>query len=333
MIKFSGAPLLLSLLALLFVLYPPHTASAQVTAQAESSQAVEWTSRGVQHVHGLPDAKPKDKGTLTLSAAGLSFTGKTSRAMIPRQAVTAVSAGNQRVEIWGMKGQILRAVIPNGGGVAAAMVMHHRVDMLTVEFVDEKGGYHGAVFFLPAKEATRALESFSKTPYLVREPQSNTCRRPDIWPNSVLLAAPNWDQTQVPAAYRALVYERLYDRLRQEKAVHRVYRDGENNAQQACPEYTIQISISGFKQGNQVKRAVLGPVGFFVGTTQMKFDATVTDASGKVKMHEQITATVRGETESTNVATSVAKKLAKHYAAMLKATGESNPAALTPRQL
>jgi hypothetical protein len=138
----------------------------------------------------------------------------------------------------------------------------------------------------------------------------------------------------VPAVYRALVYERLFDRLRQEKGVHRVYRDGENNAQQACPEYTMQLSISGFKQGNQVKRAVLGPVGFFVGTTQMKFDATVTDASGKVRMHQQITATVRGETESTNVATSVAKKLAKQYAAMLKTTGESNSAspATIPRQ-
>lgn len=303
--------------------------SAPVAGQTDPSQTVEWTSRGAQHVFGLPDAKAKDKGTLTLTAAGLSFTGKASRSMIPRQSVIAVSAGNQRVELWGVKGQILRAVIPDGGGVAAAAVMHHRVDMLTVEFVDGRGGYHGAVFFLPANEATHALEVFSRTPIVPRDPQSNSCQHNGAWPNSVLLAAPNWNQAEVPAAYRALVYERLIDGLRQVKGVGRVYRDGENNAQQGCPQYTIQLSISGFKEGNQVKRATMGPVGFFVGTTQMKFDTTVTDASGNVSMREQIAASARGETESTNVATSIAKKLAKQYSAMLKRTGDSTTASAT----
>ena len=339
--KLTVATLLFSLPALLFALSSAQAASAQPGIQAEGnpspadhfqtdpsqtdpSQAVEWTSRQVQHLYGLPDAKPKDKGTLTLSPAGLSFTGEASRSTIPRQSVVAVSAGNQRVEIWGMKGQILRAVIPDGGGVAAAMMMHHRVDMLTVEFVDKQGGYHGAVFFLPANEATRALESFSKTPIVPRDPISKACQDSFVRPHSLLLAAPHWEQVQVPAAYRALVYERLLDSLRQVKGVDRIYRDGENNAEQGCPQYTMQLSISGFKEGSQVKRAVLGPAGFFVSTTQMTFEATVTDASGKVTLREQIKATVRGETESTNVAGSVAKKLAKHYSAVLQKAGENN---------
>jgi hypothetical protein len=327
------ATLLFSLPALLFALTSARAASAQPGIQAQTdhsqtdpSQTVEWTSRQVQHLYGLPDAKPKDKGTLTLSSAGLSFTGKASRSMIPRQSVVAVSAGNQRVEIWGMKGQILRAVIPDGGGVAAALVMHHRVDMLTVEFVDKQGGYHGAVFFLPANEATRALESFSKTPIVPREPISKACQDGFVRPHSLLLAAPHWEQVEVPAAYRALVYERLLDSLRQVKGVDRIYRDGENNAEQGCPQYTMQLSISGFKEGSQVKRAVLGPAGFFVSTTQMTFEATVTDASGKITLREQIKATVRGETESTNVAGSVAKKLARHYAVVLKNAGENSMA-------
>ena len=332
MIKLAAAAFLFSLHTLLLALFPAQVAFAQTGSQAGDThiETVEWTSRGVQHVYGLPDAKPKDKGTLALSPAGLSFSGKSSRSMIPRQSVFAVSAGDQRVELWGIKGQILRAAIPNGGGVAAAMFMHHRVDMLTVEFADAKGGYHAAVFFLPAKEATRALESFTKTPIIPREPQSNACQSTDMWPSSILLSAPNWTQTEVPAAYRALVYERLYDSLRQVQGVRRVYRDGESSTQQGCPQYTMQLSISGFKQGSQVKRAVMGPVGFFVGTTQMKFDATVTDASGRVVMQEQITATTRGETESTNVAASVAKKLAKQYSAMMRRTADTGRAVTTP---
>jgi hypothetical protein len=43
-------------------------------------------------------------------------------------------------------------------------------------------------------------------------------------------------------------------------------------------------------------------------------------------MQQQIKATTRGETESTSVATNVAKDLAKHYAAMLKKSAETNMA-------
>jgi len=64
----------------------------------------------------------------------------------------------------------------------------------------------------------------------------------------------------------------------------------------------------------------------FVGTTQMKFDVTFTDVSGKLNAREQITATIRGESESTNVADHVAKSLAKHYVAVLKNADKSNSA-------
>jgi hypothetical protein len=145
----------------------------------------------------------------------------------------------------------------------------------------------------------------------------------------VLVAVPAWDQAEVPAAYRALVYEHLLDRLRQVKGAGRVYRDGATNGHQGCPQYRMQLSISGFKQGSQVERAVMGPVGFFAGTTQMTFDATITDASGRVSMQEQVKATVRGESESTNVAAEVAKKLAKRYSAVLTKTGDIRTASAT----
>jgi hypothetical protein len=110
------------------------------------------------------------------------------------------------------------------------------------------------------------------------------------------------------------------------KDVGRVYRDGEGEGRTGCPEYTVHISITTFKEGSSVERAFLGPVGMFVGTTQMKFDATFTDASGKLNTSEQITATMRGESESTNVADHIAKNLAKHYAVAVKDAGKSNSA-------
>jgi hypothetical protein len=139
-----------------------------------------------------------------------------------------------------------------------------------------------------------------------------------VKPGSVLVSAPTWDQIEVPAAYRALVYEHLIDRLQHLQGIGHVYRDGESDAEAGCPQYTVHISIAGFTQGSQVKRAVMGPVGMFVGTTQMTFDTTFTDASGRWNAQEQVKATVRGESESTNVADSVAKTLAKRYASAKK---------------
>jgi hypothetical protein len=331
MIRLTGATLLLLLHALLFITYPAEAASPHqgIPANNDLSQTVEWTSGEAQHVYGLPEVKPKEKGALAIYASGLSFTGKTGSAVIPIRSVIAVSAGNQRVELWGMKGRLLRMAIPNGGGLAAAAVMHHRVDMLTVEFSDSRGGYHGAVFLLPANEADRALRSFSQTPVVPREISDNACQDGFVNPHSVLVAVPTWDQAEVPAAYRALIYEHLLDRLHQVNGIGHVYRDGADNNHQGCPQYSMQLAISGFKQGSQVKRAVMGPVGFFAGTTQMTFDATITDASGKVSMQEQVKATVRGESESTNVAADVAKKLAKRYAAVLKKTGDIRTASAT----
>lgn len=298
------------------------TGSAAATNELTAMQSPVWSSRHAQHAYGLPEARPKDKGTLTVTADGVSFTGKSGIFTIQKPSVVAVNAGNQRVELWGVKGRLLRMAIPDGGGLAAAAVMHHRVDMLTVEFNDAKGGHHGAVFYLPAHEADRAVASLSRLPMSESEAPrvaptaavspSIPCQESSINKGSVLVAAPKWEQAEVPAAYRALFYEHLMDRLRRLEGVGHIYRDGED-AQHACPQYTIRLAVTSFKEGSQVKRAMMGPIGFFVGTTQLKFDATVTDASGKLNAQEHVKATVRGESESTNVADGVAKTLAKRY--------------------
>lgn len=298
----------------------PHTAFAAVTEQVNrgDAQTAAWQSTDVQHAYGLPDAKKNAKGTLVMNPDVLTFTTKSNSYSIPRSSILAVSAGNQRVELWGVKGRLLRMAIPDGGGIAAAGFMHHRVGMLTVEFDDSKGGYHGAIFYLPADAAEQALHSFAQMPTLRHEAADTVCSGDSVNPGSVLVSAPAWDQAQVPAAYRALVYEHLIDRLQRLKGIGHVYRDGESGAQAGCPQYTVHISIVGFTQGSQVKRAVMGPAGMFVGTTQMKFDVIFTDASGKLNANEQIKATVRGESESTTVADTVAKSIAKHYASAKK---------------
>jgi hypothetical protein len=329
-----------------------HTTLSSSQAYEASShgaaQITAWISPKIQHAYGLPEAKPKEKGKLTVNPDGLTFTGKPSLYTIPWRTITAMSTGTERVEMWGTTGRIVRMAIPNGGGLAAAGVMHHKVNELTVEFHDPRDAYHAAVFYVPGNDAARVLETYTQIsvkhadtggplPPALAETPAVTCQNSPGIPRSVLVAAPDWNQAEVPAAYRAFVYEHIVDRLQRTDKVGHVYRAGELDNQHACPQYTVRISIMSFKPGNQVERATMGPIGFFAGTTQMAFNVTITDASGKLDVAEQVKATVRGESESKNVADGVAKNLAKRYAAALKQFEKTKtmagPASSRPRQI
>ena len=156
----------------------PHSVHAARQTDNDHSAAVEWTSREAQHVYGLPDAKAKDKGSLTLSGTDLSFTGKAGSSSIPRRSIIAVSAGNQRVEIWGMKGRVLRMVIPdvrekiemivskNSGGIATyAKITATRKLGIPVVMIARPNKMHGhavdnaanAVMWLEQQLAHRAI--------------------------------------------------------------------------------------------------------------------------------------------------------------------------------
>lgn len=280
-----------------------------------------WQSKNAKHVFGFPEIKPNRKGVLTLSADALTFTGKSENMFIDRKAITAVSAGDERVELWGLAGRILRSRIPYNGGMAAAAVMHHRIDMLTIEFRDPRGIDHSAVFFLPVNEAQRAFQSFGLIPVLSHRSVIAMCQAASMDAKSVLVARPDWEQAKVPAVYQSLVYEHLIDRLRRTKGAGRIYREGEDIVLPAdgCPQYTVHMSIKAFKEGSSVKRAIFGPAGNFIGTTQMKFDVRFSDFSGSLDSTKEIKATVRSESESTSVADKIAKSIAKQYSRLIKA--------------
>jgi hypothetical protein len=311
------------------VLFGPGMLAAQTSSGGAASQMGQadrtgstWTSDKAEHIYGLPEIKAHKTGNLTLSATDLTFTAKGSTATIPRSTITAVSAGDQRVELGGLTGRIMRMAIPDGGGLAVAAVAHHRVDMLTVDFNDSRGGAHSAVFFLGAKTVDAALESFALAPKAAQMRVASDCTTGITEPGSMLILVPDWNGAKVPAVYQGLVYEHVTERFKKAQNVTRVYREGETMPEGLCPQYTVRLSVTAFQEGNSVKRAALGPVGMFVGTTQMVFNAKLTDRTGKLSIDEAIKTTMRGEGESTDVADHVAKSLEKKYEKAVKAAAK-----------
>jgi hypothetical protein len=291
--------------------------NASIGQSSTASASSGWISTNAIHVLGMPDVKAKEHGTLSINSQRLTFTSKSASAAIDLPSIVAISAGNERVELWGMKGRLLRMAIPDGGGIALATVMHHRRDMLTVEFVDRQGGYHGSVFYLPANEAEAALHNITPTPVAPHEVVAAACSTLSAKPNSILVKQPSFQQPagaqiSFPPAYRVLAYEHIVDRLRQTPGTE-VRRDAVADGRDNCAQYTMHLSFTAFKPGNQVMRASMGPVGFFVGVTQISLDLEIIDDKGATVLHEQVKATQRGESESMNVIDALAKQVVKKW--------------------
>jgi hypothetical protein len=224
----------------------------------------------------------------------------------------------------------MRMAIPNNGGLVIAAFAHHQIDMLTVEFSDRSGGGHAATFFLPKDEASLAVQRFALEHRAAEPLQESACRDSVTEPRSILIAAPNWEGVDVPEAYRGLLYEHVVERLQKTKEISRIYRSGERMEQApSCPQYTLKLSVTAFKEGSSVKRAMYGPVGMFAGTTQMVFNVELVDKTGIAGFRKEVKATVRGESESTNVADKVAKSIAKDCGKVIK---KSNAATNAPNK-
>jgi len=260
----------------------------------------------------MPDVKAKENGTLTITPQHLTFNGKYTSSTIDLPSIVAVSAGNERVELWGMKGRLMRMAVPYGGGAAFATFMHHQRDTLTVEFVDNTGSYHGAVFYLPGNEAEQALRSITPSPIARHDVSSAPCSIARVDPNSILVKQPTSGQIDFPVAYRVLVYEHILERLHQVPGTA-VHRDGVTDGRENCSQYTMRLSTTAFKPGSQVKRASMGPVGFFVGVTQITLNLEITDEKGTMVVRDQIKATQRGESESMNVIDKIAQQVVKKW--------------------
>jgi hypothetical protein len=109
---------------------------------------------GVKSVIGLENIKPGATGTLTSLPTGLEFsTGKTKTDISTSSILDIFTGQERRQDVSGMGGSLVEAAIPYGGGRFVSL-FSHKVDVLTVEYVDSNGGFHGAILLLPVGKAT-----------------------------------------------------------------------------------------------------------------------------------------------------------------------------------
>ncbi|WP_158790312.1 hypothetical protein [Granulicella sp. L60] len=244
----------------------------------------------------------------------------------PVASITAVYNGDEQVEKGGKPVRIVKMFIPYGGGLIASAIYNGEIGLFTIEFRDNDGGYHGMVFRMPVKDASLGLSQLTS---LIQTPADASSHLPEPSCSSELTAGKTLivdpitsdikpGDPALPAEYRALVYEHLVQTLETKADLEHVYRYG--SREQHCANYTLDVTIRGFKKGNNVVRASAAYLGAFIGTTQLTYHLRITDRSGQVVIEQDLKKTVRGERESLDVTNQIAKATAK---SLVKASKKS----------
>ena len=108
----------------------------------------------VKCVIGLENVKPNAKGTLSLVSTGLEFASGKNKAEISTASIQDIFIGQEsRQNVSGPGGTLAKSAIPYGGGRVVSL-FSHKVEVLTVEYVDSNGGFHGTIFVLSPGKAS-----------------------------------------------------------------------------------------------------------------------------------------------------------------------------------
>ena len=127
--------------------------------QAAKPQAAGTTSvQDVQCVIGLEGIKKGTKGgTLSVQSGALQFEHEKEKAQITIPSIEDIYLGNESRQSITGAGKVVTMAIPYGGGRLLSL-FSRKVEVMTVEYRDANGGFHGAIFVLPAGRATGVKE-------------------------------------------------------------------------------------------------------------------------------------------------------------------------------
>lgn len=123
---------------------------AQSTAPTASAS---FTIRAT-HLLGFPNTKNNGNGSLSIKDDALRFEQDAKPAAeVKIASVQGVFLGSESKQVGGTPAKLGKAAAPFGSGRVVSLFAHKKYDTLTVEYVDDEGGVHGAIFQLSKGQA------------------------------------------------------------------------------------------------------------------------------------------------------------------------------------
>jgi len=145
-------------------------------AQSTAPSANASFTIGATHLLGFPNTKNNCNGSLSIKDDALRFAQDAkSGAEVKIASVEGVFLGSESKQIGGTPAKLGKAAAPFGSGRVVSLFAHKRYDTLTVEYVDDDGGVHAAIFQMnkgQAEPVRKELVSRGVSPSLRDDPST-----------------------------------------------------------------------------------------------------------------------------------------------------------------
>ena len=117
--------------------------------QSEAQSPVPGSAIHVTHVLGFEGARHNTTGDLKIQGGEVQFQrdGR-STAQVNISSIQDIFVEDEDKQVGGTAMTLGKTAAPFGGGRVVSLFAHKKYDFLTVEYLDNNGGFHGAIFQL-----------------------------------------------------------------------------------------------------------------------------------------------------------------------------------------
>jgi hypothetical protein len=135
------------LICLTLLLWLTPGATGQARRKADGSVAT--TAIRATHVLGFEGVRRNANGELRIQGDAVQFQRSGSPAsLVSISSIQNIALGEESKQLGGVPMMLGKAAVPFGGGRVVSLFSHKKYDSFTVEYLDSKGGLHGAIFRL-----------------------------------------------------------------------------------------------------------------------------------------------------------------------------------------
>ena len=211
-----------------------------------------------------------------------------------------------------------------------SLFSHKKYDSLTLEYVDSRGGFHGAIFRLAKGQGAIFKNILIAHGAHIAQPddpvsgQSTPGESPEAQQWSVQVDRVDPGATTLDPCFSDAIYENLLRELPKSKQFKDVFRSGDRKASDVSGVLVLKTLVEKYSPGSETRRAVTT----VTGATKLRVQIQLVTRNGRVVLEHA----VEGDVHFIGDNLRATNKVATHTAKILKRTTLPAPAALIPQQ-
>lgn len=296
------------------------TAFAQSTVRGGETRAK--VSIRTTHLLGLESVRNNCGGTLSIDNDSLQFqqNGKTGE-QVKISSIRDIVVGEEIKQIGGLPMTLGKAAVPYGGGRALSLVTHKKFDTLTLEYVDDNGGVHGAILQLQKGQAeavkgqlvAQGVTISSRHAIAVvpggqsAKGKSSVGSGMDGTRWSVQVDQVDTGSLDLPDSFQVAIFENLVEEVKKTNQFQQVLRSGNRGAREVPNLLVLEITVESYTPGSETRRAVTT----VSGATKLKVRSQLLTREGAVVQERTVDGGVRFFGNNLRATHDLARNIAK----------------------